>query len=298
MSGLPGHRGDPLDLALRPLGRDDRLRGGRRHLLRAPARQRAAARRRARRSRRASAPRRWGRSRPASARSTSSRCEGDGLLADGAAHDPRLGDRASRLRVGARRHRGQRLRRRAQAVPGGGRPGEARLRTASSLGQVFEALERNNANAGGGYIEHDREQYVDPRRGPGREPRATSTTIVVDGRSDGTPGHVAQRRRGARFAPMPRTAPPPATARARPSSASSLMLTGENSRVVAERVQARRSRRSSRRCPPGVTHRALTTTARSSCDASIRTVATNLVEGGAARRRRAVRFCSATCAAG
>jgi cobalt-zinc-cadmium resistance protein CzcA len=29
-----------------------------------------------------------------------------------------------------------------------------------SLGKVFEALERNNANAGSGYIEHNQEQYI------------------------------------------------------------------------------------------------------------------------------------------
>ena len=71
--------GDPLGLALRPLGGDRRLRGRRRHLLRPPARRRAARPGARGDPGRASATRRWARSPPASARSSSSRSRATGV---------------------------------------------------------------------------------------------------------------------------------------------------------------------------------------------------------------------------
>ncbi len=110
-------RGDPLGLALRPVGRDGRLQGRRERLLRAPARLGAA--------------RRGARDDPAGlrhARSSVPVTTGLGeiyqfvvrgpLLADGAEGDPRLADRLPAA-LGARRHRGLRRGRLHEAVPGG-----------------------------------------------------------------------------------------------------------------------------------------------------------------------------------
>lgn len=68
-----------------------------------------------------------------------------------------------------------------------------------SLKDVFEAAERGSRNAGGGYIEHNREQYI--LRGEGLvESMADVEKIVLEAGADGTPvavGNVAQVREGA-----------------------------------------------------------------------------------------------------
>ncbi|HMM35160.1 MAG TPA: efflux RND transporter permease subunit, partial [Thermoanaerobaculia bacterium] len=103
---------------------------------------------------------------------------------------------------------------RLRAVPGvtevntwGGLPKQyqvlvdpARLRAHGlSLREVFEAVERGNANAGGGYIEHNREQYI--VRGEGLVGSISDIEkIVLKADEHGTPvtvGSIAQVREGA-----------------------------------------------------------------------------------------------------
>ena len=79
-------------------------------------------------------------------------------FAHGAALDPRVGHRLQ-AQVGARSRRGEHLRRRAEDVRGAARSEQA-VSYGLSIDQVFDALEGNNANAGGGYIEHAQEQYL------------------------------------------------------------------------------------------------------------------------------------------
>ena len=102
---------------------------------------------------------------------------------------------------------------RLRAVPGvtevntwGGLPKQyqvlvdpARLRAHGlSLREVFEAAERGNANAGGGYIEHNREQYI--VRGEGLVGSMSDIEkIVLKADEHGTPvtvGSIAQVREG------------------------------------------------------------------------------------------------------
>ena len=117
--------------------------------------------------RRASRPR-WGRSRPASAKSSCTRsrprparasADGERLHADRPAHDPGLDHQAAAAHR-ARRHRGQHHRR-LRASSSTCCPIPAQL-MAYRLGfrDVMTALAANNANVGAGYIERNGEQYL------------------------------------------------------------------------------------------------------------------------------------------
>ncbi len=139
---------------------------------------------------------------------------------------------------------------RLRAVPGvtevnawGGLPKQyqvvvdpAKLRSHGlSLGQVFQAVERGSLNAGGGYIEHNREQYV--VRGEGLVTSlADVEKIVLATGADGTPvtvSSVASVRAGA----MLRIGV--ATAEGRGETVIGLvqMLAGENALQVAARAR-------------------------------------------------------------
>ena len=66
-----------------------------------------------------------------------------------------------------------------------------------SLKEVFEAVERGNVNAGGGYIEHNREQYIVRGRRPRRRRLADIEKIVLKAGPEGTPVTVGASRAGA-----------------------------------------------------------------------------------------------------
>jgi len=104
-----------------------------------------------------------------------------------------------------------------------------------TLGDVFEALRRNNANVGGGYIEHNQEQYI--IRG---EALVTSTrdleNIVVATRSAGVPIYVrnlGEVREGA----MLRIGAATANGRGETVIGMVQMLAGANASQVVEAVQ-------------------------------------------------------------
>ncbi len=105
-----------------------------------------------------------------------------------------------------------------------------------SLRQVFEAVERGSRNAGGGYIEHNREQYV--LRGEGLvESLADIEKIVVAAEAEGTPvtvANVAQVREGA----MLRIGVATADGRGETVIGLVQMLAGENALDVATRARA------------------------------------------------------------
>lgn len=106
-----------------------------------------------------------------------------------------------------------------------------------SLTQVFEALRQNNANEGGGYIEHrDEQQLV---RGEALIGSLEDiATIVVDSRADGTPTMIRDLG-DVRFAPMLRFGAATRDGRGEIVTGTAMLLMGENSRLVARRVDQR-----------------------------------------------------------
>ncbi|MEO8271963.1 MAG: efflux RND transporter permease subunit, partial [Aureliella sp.] len=106
-----------------------------------------------------------------------------------------------------------------------------------SLTKLFDAILQNNGNEGGGYIVHEDEQQL--VRG---EALLTSldeiASIVVDSRADGTPitvGDVAE----VRFAPQIRYGAATRDGRGEIVTGTAMLLIGENSRVVAQKVRER-----------------------------------------------------------
>ena len=121
-----------------------------------------------------------------------------------------------------------------------------------SLNQLFEALQRNNTNRGGGYIVHQGEQRV--VRGEGLINNLEDVAnIVVDSREDGTPIYV--RDLGTvTFAPMVRQGAVTRDGEGEAVLGIVMMLIGENGRTVVDRVKER-IREIEPSLPPGVVHR-------------------------------------------
>ncbi len=118
-----------------------------------------------------------------------------------------------------------------------------------SLEQVFEAVRRNNANAGGAYIERNQEQYI--VRGEGLvETLDDIANIVVGAAADGTPLYI--RNLGSvSFEPLVRQGAVTRDGRGEAATGVVMMLIGENSRVVVERVKERLAE-IQKSLPPGV----------------------------------------------
>ncbi|MES2473158.1 MAG: CusA/CzcA family heavy metal efflux RND transporter [Pseudomonadota bacterium] len=142
-----------------------------------------------------------------------------------------------------------------------------------TLGDVTAALERNNSNAGAGYIEHHGEQYL--VRVPGQATTLDDLRAITVTSRDGVPVRIAdiadvlmgeELRTGA------------ATENGHEIVLGTIfMLAGENSRVVA-RAAAARLEEAARALPAGVT--ALPIYDRTTLvDRTIETIARNLVEG-------------------
>ncbi len=144
------------------------------------------------------------------------------------------------------------------------------------LDTVFEALERNNANAGGAYIERAQEQYV--IRGEGLVERISDIdNIVVSAAEDGTPVYIRNLGQTV-FAPQVRQGAVTRDGNGETVTGVVMMLMGENSRVVAARVRdALEGIKSS--LPEGVTVDAYYDRTEL-VQRTIRTVTTNLIEGG------------------
>jgi cobalt-zinc-cadmium resistance protein CzcA len=102
------------------------------------------------------------------------------------------------------------------------------------IGQVFEALEKNNAVAGGGYIEHAGEAYI--IRGEGLVQNANDIGRVVVDNRNGAPITVAQLGE-VKVGHVTRIGAATMNGEGEAVIAMTLMLAGENGRVVAERVK-------------------------------------------------------------
>jgi heavy metal efflux system protein len=144
-----------------------------------------------------------------------------------------------------------------------------------SLETVFEALEGNNANAGGAYIERAQEQYV--IRGEGLVEKIADIDNIVVAAKGGTPVFI--RNLGTTvLAPQVRQGAVTRDGRGEVVTGVVMMLMGENARVVADRVKTELEVIKGS-LPKGVTidsYYDRTDLVRK----TIRTVATNLVEGG------------------
>jgi cobalt-zinc-cadmium resistance protein CzcA len=105
-----------------------------------------------------------------------------------------------------------------------------------SLTQLFEALERNNANAGGAYIEKNAEQYLIRGEGLVGTLQDIADIVVTTDARDGTPVFVRQLA-DVRFAPMVRQGAVTRDGDGEVVSGIVLMLLGANSREVVSQVK-------------------------------------------------------------
>jgi len=143
------------------------------------------------------------------------------------------------------------------------------------IGRVFDELQKNNAIAGGGYIEHNGEAYV--IRGEGLvENQEDLSRILVGTGSGGTPITIAQLGQVG-IDSMPRIGAATRNGEGETVVAMALMLRGGNGRVVAERIKDEVERMKPS-LPPGVSIEPYYDRS-DLVNKVIRTVTNNLIEG-------------------
>jgi cobalt-zinc-cadmium resistance protein CzcA len=103
-----------------------------------------------------------------------------------------------------------------------------------SLGDVFRALERNNASAGGGYIVHSGEQEV--IRGTGLIRSLDDLGDIVVGSREGVPIYIRNLGKTA-FAPMLRQGAVTHDGKGETVAGVVMLLIGQNSRTVVDQVK-------------------------------------------------------------
>jgi cobalt-zinc-cadmium resistance protein CzcA len=106
-----------------------------------------------------------------------------------------------------------------------------------SLGQVIEALKRSNANAGGGYIEHNREHFVIGTDGLIKD-LDDLRGVVLGATPQGVPITLATVA-DVQFGPRIRRGAATKDGEGEVAMGVALMLMGENSRTVTEAVKAK-----------------------------------------------------------
>lgn len=144
------------------------------------------------------------------------------------------------------------------------------------LADLIEALERNNRNVGGAYLVRNREQVV--IRGEGLlKDLADIENVVVRTTDDGTPLYI-RNVANVTLAPMVRQGVVTRDGRGEAVLGIVMMLMGENSRDVVERVKEKVDSFASS-LPPGITIEPFYDRTEL-VDRTIRTVQTNLLEGG------------------
>ncbi len=145
-----------------------------------------------------------------------------------------------------------------------------------SLADLFDAVEGNNRNAGGGYIEHAGEQYL--IRGEGLIGNLRDLENIVVATDDaGTPVYARDLGR-VEFAPMIRQGAVTRDGDREAVVGIVMMLMGANSRTVSDDVHAK-IQAIAKNLPPGVEIDTFYNRTEL-VDRTIRTVTTNLVEGG------------------
>lgn len=118
-----------------------------------------------------------------------------------------------------------------------------------SIDQVFQALERNNNNSGGAYIERNQEQYLIRGEGLVRSLNDIGN-IVVATRNEGTPIYIRDIAE-VNFAPMVRQGAVTRDGEGEAVTGVVMMLIGENSRTVVNRVK-KKIEDIKKSLPPGV----------------------------------------------
>jgi cobalt-zinc-cadmium resistance protein CzcA len=144
-----------------------------------------------------------------------------------------------------------------------------------SIGQVFHAIEQNNANTGGGYIERAGDQYLISGEGLISDANGLGNVIVAT-RGDGTPIRVRDLGE-VTFAPMVRLGATTRDGRGEVVTGVAMMLIGENSRRVAQQVRLKIAD-IQKSLPPGVTIDSYYSRTQL-VDKTIHTVSKNLLEG-------------------
>ncbi|MEQ8977280.1 MAG: CusA/CzcA family heavy metal efflux RND transporter [Deltaproteobacteria bacterium] len=145
-----------------------------------------------------------------------------------------------------------------------------------STGQILAALEENNRNVGGGYIAHQGEQYL--VRGEGLVQSLDDlATVVISHDEHGTPVYVGDLGR-VELAPVIRQGAVTRDGRGEAVVGIVMMLMGENSRTVVNRVKERIGQIEAT-LPPGVTIDTYYDRTEL-VNATIVTVARNLLEEG------------------
>jgi cobalt-zinc-cadmium resistance protein CzcA len=117
-----------------------------------------------------------------------------------------------------------------------------------SLQQVFAALERNNASAGGGYLLRNGEQEV--IRGAGLVRNLRDLGNIVVGARDDVPVYIHSLGR-VRFAPLLRQGAVTADGHGETVAGVVMLLIGQNGRIVTEGVKAKLAEIAGQ-LPPGV----------------------------------------------
>lgn len=146
-----------------------------------------------------------------------------------------------------------------------------------SVADVIEALEQTNANAGGGYIEHNREQLVIGTRG-----LVTSLedlkSVVIGATPQGVPITVAQIG-DVQFGPRLRLGAATMDGKGEVVIGVAMMLLGENSRTTTARVKAKLDELA-KSLPPGMKIKPFYDRS-ALVDRTVKTVGKNLLEGAA-----------------
>ena len=106
-----------------------------------------------------------------------------------------------------------------------------------SVAQVIDAMKKSNANAGGGYIEHDQEHFVIGSEGLVKNPDDVRS-IVIGATPQGVPITVATVG-DVRFGPRLRRGAATRDGKGEVAIGVTLMLMGENSRTVTAAVKAK-----------------------------------------------------------
>jgi cobalt-zinc-cadmium resistance protein CzcA len=144
-----------------------------------------------------------------------------------------------------------------------------------SLNELFEALERNNATAGGGYLVRSGEQLL--VRGEGRIQSLDEIgDVLIETRDDGVPVRVRDVAR-VHLAPLIRQGAVTRDGRGEVVTGIVMMLVGANGREVVQDVKAKIAQIAPS-LPPGVRLDVFYDRAEL-VNRTIRTVATNLAEG-------------------
>ena len=146
-----------------------------------------------------------------------------------------------------------------------------------SIAQVVQALEKSNANAGGGYIEHNREHFVIGTAGLVKS-RDDLERVVIGATPQSVPVTLATVG-DVRFGPRLRRGAASRDAKGEVVVGVTLMLMGENSRTVTSAVKAKLAEMQSS-LPPGTTIEAFYDRS-VLVNNTIATVGKNLLEGAA-----------------